>query len=93
MPRIPKIQHTKHQVKKVTDPIVAYDLYVWVIGRTLLTVMTSDRAEAQQLIWDLHGPYTNKDVDIRPISASERDQLRARKRVQRLESEFSLEMS
>ena len=80
-------------MKKVVDPIVAYDIYVWTIGRTLLTVMTSSRLDAQQLIWDLHGPYTSKDVDLRPISASEREQLKAGNRVRRLDSEFSLELS
>lgn len=64
--------------KEAEDPIVAYDLiHIFSLnGEPKATVLTGDITVAKQAVYDLDGPYTTKDFNIRSVRRSE---MRARK--------------
>lgn len=66
-------------LREAEDPIVAYDLiHIFSLsGNPLATVLSGDIIVAKQAVFDLSGPYTTKDFNIRPIRRSE---VAARKR-------------
>ena len=55
------------------EPIVAYDLiHIFSLtGASMATVLSGDLYVAKQVIYELNGPFTTKDFDIRPVRRSE----------------------
>jgi len=55
------------------DPIVGYELSHYIYGRPLFVYLGDDISGARSMVYDLSfGTYTTKDMDFRPIRASER---------------------
>jgi len=75
----PRVSRSRKKAQpEPEDPIVAYDLYLWMYDRVLKTVETSDRYVAQQEVYELRnpGPFTSKDIDLRSVRKSEMERRR-----------------
>jgi hypothetical protein len=66
--------------KEASDPVVAYELSLWMaFNRVVFVALTDSLTEAKSMCYDLEmGPYTTKDFDFRPITASQRGVLKGK---------------